>query len=161
MKQRLLASLPMILPIASAWAEKQEALILQKGEPLSEIQTADARRAGVAHSEKIRILWAETLPEPDHAELLFLAKQLGLFSPKTTGFAIGYGISLQPALREDRCTFVHQCVHVAQCERLGGIRPFLNDYARECIEPGYPFGTLEQEALLVARDICKPPPAGR
>jgi hypothetical protein len=155
--KNLLSSLPRILPFAYAWCEKQEALILAKGEPLSEAQQADARRAGVACPEKIRILWTETLPEPDHAELLFLAKQMGLFSPKTTGFAIGYGISLQPALREDRCTFVHQCVHVAQCERLGGIRPFLNDYVRECIEPGYPFGTLEQEALLVAKDICKPP----
>jgi hypothetical protein len=155
--KNLLASLPRILPFAYEWWEKQETLILQEGEPLSEAQQADARRLNITHPEKIRILWAETLPEPDHAELLFLAKQMGLFSPKTSGLAVGYGISIRPALRDDRYAFVHQCVHVAQCERLGGIRPFLNDYVRECIDPGYPFGTLEQEAILVARDICKPP----
>lgn len=50
---------------------------------------------------------------------------------------------------------MHECVHVAQYERFHGIRPFLNDYLRECIDPGYPLGRLEQEAILVSRDICK------
>ncbi len=58
---------------------------------------------------------------------------------------------------EDRYALVHECVHVGQHERLNGIRPFLNEYLRECVEPGYPFGHLEQEAIRVARDICKPP----
>jgi hypothetical protein len=45
---------------------------------------------------------------------------------------------------------------VAQYERLGGIRPFLSAYLRECISPGYPLGALEQEAIRVAAEICSP-----
>jgi hypothetical protein len=36
-----------------------------------------------------------------------------------------------------------------------GLRQFLDHYVRECIDPGYPFGALEQEAILVSREICK------
>jgi hypothetical protein len=151
----LLASLPLIVPLAAAWAEKQEARILEEGQPLTESQLAEARRAGVLQPEKIRLLLLEQLPEVDHPDILFLAKQLGLFSAKSPGLAVGYGISLRPDAPQDRYPFIHQCVHVAQHERYGGIRPFLKDYLRECIEPGYPFGQLEQEAIVVAKNICK------
>jgi len=151
----LLASLPLIIPIATAWVEKEEALILEKGRGLDDDQSADARRAGVTHPEKIRLLQAEQLPEVDHADVLFIARQLGLFSDKSPGLALGYGICLRADLFNDRYAFVHQCVHVGQYERLGGVRPFLTDYIRECIEPGYPFGKLEQEAIIISKDICR------
>jgi hypothetical protein len=151
----LIASLPLIVPIGTAWVEKQEAYILRNGEPLTESQMTDARRAGVVQPERIRFLQVESLPEVDHSDVLFVAKQVGLFSSKSPGLALGYAICIRSEAWEDRYAFVHQCVHVAQYERLGGIRPFLQQYIRECIEPGYPFGQLEQEAILVARDICK------
>ena len=152
----LVASLPIALPLACAWAEKQEVILLAQGEPLTEDQLADARRAGVAHPEKIRVARVETLPQPENDELMFIAKHIGLFSPRSVGLTLGYGICLNPLVWEDRYTLVHECVHVGQYERLNGIRPFLGEYLRECIEPGYPFGRLEQEAILVARDICQP-----
>jgi hypothetical protein len=86
---------------------------------------------------------------------MFVAKRIGLFSSRAAGLTLGYGIYLTYGSWDDRPTLVHECVHVGQYERLGGIRPFLSVYLRECIDPGYPFGRLEQEAILITKDICK------
>ena len=151
----LLSTLPILLPVAYAFAEKQELIILEQGTPLTEAEWADARRAGVTQPEKIRVLRTEALPQPENEDVLFVAKRIGLYQPQSTGLTIGYGICLRHGFWSDRLTLVHECVHVAQYERFNGIRPFLKVYLRECIEPGYPFGRLEQEALHVARDICR------
>ncbi len=90
----ILASLPLILPIVHAWTEKQEAIILADGTALTPDQLADARRAGVARPEKIRVLRVEALPEVENEDVMFLAKQVGFFSPKSSGLSLGYGICL-------------------------------------------------------------------
>lgn len=151
----LISSLPIIFPIVFAWAEKQESLILDQGQSLDARQMTDARQAGVVHPDKIRVLRVEALPQPDNEDLMFLARQIGFFTRPSAGMALGYGIYLQQTLENDRHALVHECVHVGQYEKKGGIRPFLSDYLRECIAPGYPFGRLEQEAIIIARDICK------
>jgi len=152
----LLTTLPVLLPVACAWAEKQEFIMLERGTPLNEGQSADARRAGVAQPEKIRMIRAEALPQPEDEDVMFVAKRIGLYSALSKGISVGYGICIRHGFWDDRLELVHECVHIAQYERLGGIRPFLTVYLRECIDPGYPFGRLEQEAILVAKDICKP-----
>jgi hypothetical protein len=90
--------------------------------------------------------------------MMFVAKHMGLFQPRSVGLTLGYGIYLRLDCRDNRLIIVHECVHIGQYERLGGIRPFLDIYLRECIDPGYPFGALEQEAILVSREICKSAP---
>ena len=151
----LLTSLQVLLPVAYAWAEKQELILLEHGTALDEVQLADARRAGVVQPEKIRVIRVDTLPHPGNEDVMFIAKHIGLFSPRSVGITIGYGICLRHGFWEDRAVLVHECVHVAQYEKLNGIRPFLAAYLRECVDPGYPFGRLEQEAILIAREICK------
>ena len=151
----LLSSLPALLPLAYAYAEKHESVILEKGLPLTAAELADAHRAGVKQPEKIRRLCVLAIPEPDNDEVLFAAKRSGLFQLGSSGLAIGHGIYLRQDVWNSRSVLVHECVHVGQYERLGGIRPFLDIYLRECIDPGYPFGALEQQAILVAREICK------
>jgi hypothetical protein len=151
----LLTSLQIFLPVAHAWAEKQEVIILDGGIPLTEVQLADARKAGVTYPEKIRLMPVETLPQPENEDAMFVAKHIGLFSEKSVSLTLGYGIYIQQDFLHDRPKLVHEFVHVSQYEKLDGIRPFLNAYLRECIEPGYPFGRMEQEAILVARDICR------
>jgi hypothetical protein len=151
-----LTSLPLLLPIAAAWVEKQEIIISERGTPLNETELTDARRAGVIFPEKIRVLRVEKLPQPEDEDVMFVAKRIGFFSSRSTGLSLGYGICLVHGSWEDRHVLVHECVHVGQYERLGGIRRFLAVYLRECIDPGYPFGALEQEAILVSADICKP-----
>jgi len=151
----LLTTLPVLLPVAYAWAEKQELIIMQEGTALSEDQLADARQAGVVQPERIRVIRSEVLPQSENEDVVFIAKTIGLFGPKSTGISVGYGICLKYGFWDDRLVLVHECVHVAQYEKMGGIRAFLNVYLRECIEPGYPFGRLEQEAIHVSKDICK------
>jgi hypothetical protein len=152
----LLTTLPLLLPVAADWVEKQEKLILEQGTALTEDQLADARRAGVLHPEKIRVIRVEVLPEPEHDEIMFVAKRIGFFSAKSVSLTMGYGVCLGRSSWDDRLVLVHEFVHVSQYEKLGGIRPFLSVYLRECIDPGYPFGRLEQEALLVSKELCKP-----
>ena len=154
----LLTSLPALLPLAYAYAEKHEALLLQNGIPLTADELDDARRAGVKKPEKIRRQCVLGIPEPENGEVLFAARRSGLFQLESSGLAVGHGIYLRQDVWNSRQILVHELVHVGQYERLGGIRPFLDIYLRECIDPGYPFGALEQEAILVAREICKSGP---
>jgi len=153
----LLTSLPALLPLAYAYAEKHEAIILEKGLPLTADEQADARRAGVKEPEKIRRLCVLALPEPENDEIMFAAKRSGLFQLNSSGLTLGHGIYLRQDVWNSRHILVHECVHVGQYERMG-LRPFLDVYLRECIDPGYPFGALEQEAILVSKDICKSGP---
>jgi hypothetical protein len=65
-----------------------------------------------------------------------------------------YGIFVRSDCWGDRRLLVHELVHVAQYERLGGFRAFLRQYLQECITPGYPFGELEQEAKRAELAYC-------
>lgn len=150
----LLTSLPALLPLAYAYAEKHQTLILEKGIPLTDKELLDARRAGVLQPEKIRRLCVLSLPEVDNDGVMFVARKSGLFQINSSGLTLGYGIYLRRDVWSSRHILVHECVHVAQYERMG-MRRFLDIYLRECMDPGYPFGALEQEAILVAKDICK------
>jgi hypothetical protein len=154
----ILADLPKFLPTVTAWAEKIETTILAEGKPLTPSQIADARKAGVAHPEKIRVCLVDDLPEPDNEEILFLAKQIGLYSSHSTSLTLGYGVTLRPDVWESRRALVHEFVHIGQYEKRGNLKTFLGDYLHECIDPGYPFGSLEQQAILISKEICKDSP---
>ncbi|MCE0484680.1 MAG: hypothetical protein LV479_10635 [Methylacidiphilales bacterium] len=150
-----LPSLPVFLPIACSWAEEQQKYFLSQGIALNRDQLIDARRAGVQSPEKIRVLRVKTLPQLLNEDIMFIAKQIGLFSTKSVALTFGYGICLREDHWDDRYSLVHECVHVSQYEKRNGIGAFLQEYLRECMDPGYPFGRMEQEAIIVARDICK------
>jgi hypothetical protein len=152
-----LSSLPILLPVVVAWVEKQEVILCERGVPLNEAQLADARRAGVTTPEKIRLVRVESLPHPENEDVMFVARRIGFFTPRSAGLTLGYAICIMHDLWDDRHLIVHECVHAGQYERMGGAKPFLTIYLRECIDPGYPFGALEQEAIIVSADICKPP----
>ena len=49
---------------------------------------------------------------------------------------------------------MHELVHTSQYERLGGFEAFLKQYLYECITIGYPAAPLEQEAILMAEELC-------
>jgi hypothetical protein len=151
----LINSLPALLPVAYAFAEEQEALIRDKGEPLSEYGLLDARRAGVKSPQLVRIMKVAILPKPGNDNAVFVAQQIGLYQAHSPALTFGYSICIREDLWSDRRTLVHELVHVAQYERLGGIRPFLDAFLRECIDPGHPFGRLQQEAVHVSNHICR------
>lgn len=153
MWQRSIVSL--ILPAAVAWVRKQERQILAAGVSLNAQQLIDARAAGVAQPERIRLLRVPTIPPQRRRGLRSIALKLGVLSPHTAGLTACYGIFIRNDFWGHRALLVHEFAHIAQYERLGGIRPFLRDYLLECLIDGYPLGPLEREAAAAARLICR------
>jgi hypothetical protein len=142
-----------LLPAAAQWASDQEALILRSGVALSDAQQKDARQAGVSNPGKIRLLKVSAIPVPLDPALANAAAQINLITPQTVGMALRYGIFLRTDYWSDRRTFVHECVHTGQYERMGGFLPFLQKYLHECVTDGYPEAPMEQEAITKAQSI--------
>jgi hypothetical protein len=70
------------------------------------------------------------------------------------GLTFRHGIFMRGDCRKDRQLLIHELVHTAQYERLGGIVPFLSEYLSECFTIGYRNAPLEQEANSTAQRIC-------
>jgi len=141
-----------LLPHAIAWAEEQESLILQKGIALTNSQLEDAKKIGVKKPEKIRLLRVEKIPTPTDPELCDIAIKTGLISPQTTGLTVRYGIFIRSDFWNHLPLIRHEFVHTMQYEHFGSFEGFLRPYLLECINPGYPYGPLEQEARRVQNE---------
>jgi len=145
----------MLLPLACAWGAEQERAILQSGVALSEGQLADARRVGVAQPERVRLLRVERIPVPTDPGLAAAAGATNLITPLTHGLTLRYGIFIRADCWGQRDLIVHELVHTSQYERLGGFEGFLRPYLLECITPpGYPYGSMEQEAVFTVAKLC-------
>ena len=143
---------------ATSWVEKKEALILAKGRALTPSQKADAVKAGVAHPEKIRIEFAHSIRPPKQLMLGFASRYAHALGQDTAGLTLRYGIFIRndcQNYRAHRELYIHEFCHVAQYERYGSIQAFLTTYLQECLIPGYPNGSLEQEAILGAAKIVR------
>lgn len=136
-----------LLPLACAWAEEQEAAILREGVPLSERMLAIAKEIGVAHPERVRLRVVEEVPAPANPALQAAAEATGLLTALTAGLTLRYGIFIRADCWGDRRLVAHELVHTMQYERLGGFKLFLERYLHECLTFGYPNGELEQEAI--------------
>jgi hypothetical protein len=136
------------LPLACAWAAKNERWILREGVPLTADQIADAHAIGIAEPERVRVSHVPDVPPRLHPLLRSLGARFGLSFAGTIGMALGYGIFLHREYATDRGLLLHELAHVAQYERLGR-RRFLRQYLHECLTQGYPLGELEAEARAV------------
>jgi len=134
-----------LLPLACAWAKRQESIILKTGVPLSEAQVDTATRLGIRCPERIRLRAVARVP-PLNWLVRSIGHGLGINSGQTIGMTLRYGIFIREDHWGERRLLVHELAHVAQYERMGGFRGFLRQYLQECIHPGYPFGDLEEEA---------------
>lgn len=146
-------TLPLWLPLAAIWARMEEKLVLRRGVALEEPFLADAAAMGVSHPERIRLLKVNRVPLPRSRLLYAIGKMAGLSSDTTTGMSVRYGIFIRSEFWGNRHLIAHECVHTAQYERLGGMRPFLNLYLRECLDLGYLDSPLEQEARRRSAEI--------
>ena len=145
-----------ILPLVVEWAEAKEKVILEYGTALSTQYMEDAKSVGVKYPERIRIYEVPQIPIPKHPILRAAAEATQLISSATIGVSLRYGIFIHNNnFSEDRYTIVHELVHTMQCEKFGGIHPFLKKYLWECIEIGYPEAPLEQEAVRIASEVCR------
>jgi len=154
-RQRLLAHFETLLPLAVKWADAVEKRILREGVPLSEQELADAQAIGVRAPERVRLLALARVPAPRNLTLRTAAAAIQFLTPATRGLALRYGIFVRSDCWGDRALVAHELAHTAQYERLGGIRPFLSRYLRECLTIGYPAAPMEQEAIVAAGRILR------
>jgi hypothetical protein len=130
------------------YAAEIEALVLTRhGLPLTTEQLADARLVGVHDPDRIRLAnsFVFVAADPRFAALLDL-------EPALAGLTVGYAIILNSNQAGKRDVFLHECAHVAQCERLG-LQGFLRQYFAEIAFFGYGAAPLEQEAVATVRKI--------
>ncbi len=143
-------------PLALAWARETEALILNRGSVLSANAMADATRAGVQEPSRIRVLVVDRIPLPEDARLAQASRRAHIITEASRAVTIGHGIMLRVECWGDRELLLHQLVHVAQCERCGGLEAFVQQYLTDrqaC--PEFTIGGLEDEARRVARDLAQ------
>ena len=143
------------LPAACDWASTQEQSILERGVPLNSRQVADARRVGVQDCSRVRILVVDRIPLPENVELAEAACQAQIITSASRAVTIGHGIIIRADCWGNRELMLHQFVHVAQCERSGGLQSFVPKYLFErqtCAK--FTAGALEDEARRVAHEIC-------
>lgn len=144
-----------LAPLACQWAKAQEAYILKHGVPLTRDQLADARRAGVDDPTRVRVLVVDRIPLPDDKELADAARRAQIITDASRAVAIGYAVIVRADSWHNRELLLHQLVHVAQCERSGGLESFVGEYLldrRNCRD--FSLGSFEDEARSLAREIC-------
>ena len=144
-----------LAPLALQWAKRQEAYVLAHGVPLTANQATDARLVGVEQPGRVRVLVVDRIPLPDDKELADAARQAQIITDASRGVAIGYGIIIRADSWRNREILLHQLVHVAQCERSGGLEKFVHEYLVDRRSSrDFSFGSLEDEARSMAREIC-------
>ncbi len=147
--------LPVVMPLVVRWAEREERRILEHGDPLTRSELRDAGRMGVGLPRRIRVLCVDQIPLPGGPLLQWAATKTGLLTFSAAGMSLRYGIFVRREFLGNRYLVAHECVHTGQYERLGGIRPFLTQYIRECLQHGYTSAPLELEATQRAREIVE------
>ena len=144
-----------LAPLACRWAAQQEAFVLQHGVALTCGQQADAERAGVRAPARIRILVVDRIPLPDNPQLANAARTAQIITESSRAIAIGYAIVLRADSWRNRELFLHQLIHVAQCERTGGLESFVTEYLLDRrTSRDFSLGSFEEEARNRAREIC-------
>jgi hypothetical protein len=111
-----------------------------------------ARKAGVKELERIRFRLVPEIRLPEEEDLRLAARALGL-NGCAEALTLGYGILLREECGNDEKVIAHELVHVAQCERLGGLLNFLTAYLNECNQYGYCEAPMELEALQFSRSV--------
>jgi hypothetical protein len=144
--------LPQLLPRVLDWVEAEEKRALDHGTPLSRAPLNDARAAGVQTPENIRLFVVTDIPQPEHPRINQLAAELGLITPETIAITFRFGIFVRANRSDDREILVHECVHVAQYEKLG-IEGFLTQYVVQIFKNGYNNAPMEREAREIAARI--------
>jgi len=144
-----------LTPLAYQWAKTQEDFILKHGVPLAPGQISDAQRGGVHDWSRVRVLVVDRIPLPADKELAEAAQRAQIITDASRAVTVGHGIIIRADCWQNRELLLHQFVHVAQCERSGGLESFVEEYLgdrRTCAD--FSAGSLEDEARGLACAIC-------
>ena len=145
-----------LLPLAYQWAKAQEDFVLTHGAQLSPRHADDAQRAGVQDCDRIRVLVVDRIPLPDDPELAEAARRIGILPHETRCVGFGHALIIRADSWGDRELLLHNLVHIAQCERSGGLEHWIEQYLSNrhtCAD--FTVGSLEEEARGLAREICR------
>lgn len=151
-------NLQQIIPVAAAWVAAKEQVAMENGNPLTAIQITDAIAAGVQYPERIRLFVVAQIPFPKHPILKAAMDLARLISEHTLGIAFRYGIFIRRDRLADRSLLIHEMVHTAQYERVGGIPAYLEQYLTECLTYGIADAPLEKAAVEASGRLCQPLP---
>jgi hypothetical protein len=144
-----------LLPLAYEWTKAQEEFVLAHGTALSPQHMADARLAGVQDCERIRILVVDRISLPEDGELAEAARSARIITEDTRCVGFGHAIIIRAEAWGDRELLAHNLVHIAQCERSGGLEQWVRQYLFDRQNSAtFTMGSLEDEARRVAREIC-------
>jgi hypothetical protein len=144
-----------IIPVAYQWAQEQEEFVLKHGAPLSSSQIADAQRCGVVDCPRVRVLVVDRIPLPDDEELAGVTQRAQIITSASRTVTVGHGIMIRADSWQNRELLLHALVHVAQCERSGGLRSFVEQYlSNRATCANFSVGPFEDEARGLARAIC-------
>lgn len=144
-----------LLPLAYQWAKAQEDFVLARGTPLTPRQIEDARLAGIQDSSRVRLLVVDRIPLPDDPQLAEAARRTGIVTNDTKCIGFGHAVIVRADAWGDRELLLHNLVHIAQCERSGGLEKWVEQYLdnrHHCAN--FTIGSLEDEARRLAREIC-------
>lgn len=144
-----------LLPVAVRWAMKQEEFVLKHGNPLCSRHLDDAMMAGVKNPDRIRVLVVDRIPLPEDSDLAEASKRIGIVTDDTRCMGFGHALIIRVDAWNDRELILHNFVHIAQCERAGGLEQWCREYLGNrttCAK--FTVGSLEEEARRFAREIC-------
>ena len=144
-----------LLPLAYQWAKTQEEFVLAHGNPLSARHSRDADLAGVQDRAPVKVLVVDRIPLPEDQELAEAARRIGIITEDTRCMGFGHALIIRVDAWNDRELILHNLVHIAQCERSGGLEQWVRQYLGDRAScPNFTVGSIEQEARRVAREIC-------
>jgi hypothetical protein len=144
-----------LAPLACEWAKRQEAYVLKHGIRLNPDQNVDADLAGVTEPSRVRVLVVDRVPLPEDKELAAAARHAQIITDSSRGVAIGHAIIIRADSWRNRELFLHQLIHVAQCERNGGLDNFVMKYLLDrTTSRDFSVGSFEDEARSRARELC-------
>ncbi len=141
----LASNLPIILPLACKWADERSNEIQSNGMPLSSEEIDIARKVGVKHPEKVRVLETPSLPLPENPILREAAIGTGLLGPNMVGLTLGHSIYICTGHMTKRL-LSHELRHVHQYEALESVEGFLTEYLSQIVTHGYTDSPLEIDA---------------
>lgn len=136
---------------AGTWAVSTSGDMARRGRALTPEEQQVAQDVGVAAPEDVRLVTVDVIPTPADPLLARVCRSTRLLGPDTVGLTLGHTICIRRDYTGDRRLFAHECCHVAQVERLGSLRTFLDAYVRQMVEYGYTFAPLEIEARQNAK----------
>ncbi len=147
-----------LLPLAYEWAKTQEEFVLAHGHRLGPRHAHDANLVGVRDRARVRVLVVDRIPLAENPELAEASKRIGIITEDTRCAGFGHALVIRVDAWNDPELILHNLVHIAQCERSGGLEQWVREYlADRATCPNFTIGSLEEEARRIAREIVRSP----